>query len=235
MLVELQCHSIHSGDTVLSVKDIMRKADRELGAIAITDHNSMGGYYEAKKLEHKALLIPATEITAHWGDSNGHIIVLGMERIPEKLFRRPDAFELLDYSKSNGGLTIVAHPFRSPKYSFWQKEVWRKADAIEVLNGNTLAFRNMRAYRQAKVMGKPMTSGSDAHILKAVGSYACEIDADSADGILKAIKKGRVVLPQKSTSAFNIIVASAIRRSKKKLGKIINRKPQAVRAGIRQS
>ncbi len=222
MLVELQCHSIHSSDTVLAVKDIMRKADQELGAVAITDHNSMGGYYEAKKLKHKALLIPATEITAYYGESKGHIIVLGLEKLPDKFFKRPDAFELLDHSKSHGGTTIISHPFRSPKYSFHQKDIWKKADAIEVLNGNTLAFRNMRAYRQARDMRKPMTSGSDAHILKAVGSYACGIDADSVDGILKAIKKGRVTLPQKSTSAFNIIVSSAIRRSRKKLKRMLS-------------
>ncbi|MBI4170146.1 MAG: PHP domain-containing protein [Candidatus Aenigmarchaeota archaeon] len=224
MLVELQCHSEYSGDTVLPVKDIIRKADAELGAIAITDHNSLGGYLAAKKMKKRVILIPGTEITCFFGRQKGHLIALGVEYFPKKYFNRAGVFDVIDYVKSNAGITIVSHPFRSAKYSFHQKDVWKKAEAIEVLNGNTLAFRNTRAYTQAKEMKKPMTSGSDAHILKAVGSYACGIEAESVDGILTAIKKGRVVLPQKSTNALDIILGSAIRRSKKKLRKIIGKR-----------
>ena len=227
MLVELHCHSRHS-DGIPGVKEIIRKADRELGAIAITDHNRQDGYFEAKAMKKNVLLVPGVEITCSHGQRTGHVLALGVEE-----FRQGDVFDVIDFVRSSGGVTVIAHPFRGLGYSFSQRDVWRKADAIEVLNGSTLAYKNMRAYRQAREMKKSMTSGSDAHWLKFVGKYACRIEADSVDGILKCIRKGRVEIPRKSTSALSILMRGAVRKSRRRLGKIIGKGPYAKVAGIR--
>jgi predicted metal-dependent phosphoesterase TrpH len=216
MLVELHCHSSHS-DGMPSARDIISKAEKTLGAVAISDHNTMAGYLEAKAIRKNVLLIPAVEMTCHHGERVGHVIALGVEE-----FVRGNVFEVLDFVKQSGGVSIIAHPFRGLGYSFHEKEIWRRADAIEVLNGNTLAFKNTKAYKQALDMRKPMTSGSDAHWLKFVGKYACEIDADSVDEILNKIKKGQVTLPQKSTNAFSILLHGTVGKSKRKLRKIIH-------------
>ena len=215
MLVELHCHSNHS-DGMANVKEIIQKAQKTLGAIAITDHNTQTGYKEAKAMKMDVILIPAVEITCQFGERKGHMLALGVEE-----FIRGDVFEVIDHVKQSGGITIIAHPFRGLGYSFDQKEVWRKVDDVEVLNGNTLAFKNSRAYKQANEMKKNMTSGSDAHWLKFVGKYACQIEADSIDEILKKIKKGDVVIPQKSTNALGILFYGTVRKSKRKLKKVM--------------
>ncbi len=222
MLVELHCHSRHS-DGMPSVQEMVRKAEAVVGAIAITDHNTQAGYIEARNMKKNVLLIPGVEITCSYGERKGHILALGVEE-----FRQGDVFDIIDFVRQSGGITIISHPFRGLGYSFHQKEVWKKVDAVEVLNGSTLAYKNTRAYNQAREMKKSMTSGSDAHWLKFLGKYACEIDADSVDSILKCIKKGRVEIPQKSTNAFSIIAHGAIRKSKRKLRKIAGKGAQAV-------
>ena len=218
MLVELHCHSSHS-DGMASVKEIIQKAQKTLGAVAITDHNTQAGYKEAKTMKKDVILIPAVEITCQFGERKGHMLALGIEE-----FIRGDVFEVIDHVKQSGGITIIAHPFRGLGYSFDQKEIWRKVDAVEVLNGNTLSFKNTRAYLQAKEMKKSMTSGSDAHWLKFVGKYACQINADSVDEILKKIRKGDVTVPIKSTNAFSILFHGTARKSKLKLKKVMGHK-----------
>jgi predicted metal-dependent phosphoesterase TrpH len=218
MKVELHCHSIHSDGTG-SAKEIMNACQKTLGAVAITDHNSMSGYLEARKIHSNTILIPAVEITCRFGKRKGHVLALGVQE-----FFKGDVFEVLDFIRESGGVSIIAHPFRGLGYSFHEKEIWKKADAIEVLNGNTLAFKNHKAYSQAVQMKKSMTSGSDAHFAKFVGKYACEIDADDIDEILAAIRKGNIKIPQGSTNAFSILYYGTLRGAKKNLRKIAGQK-----------
>ncbi len=220
MLVELHCHSCHSDGLPMPV-EIIKKAEKSLGAIAITDHNTMAGYKEVLLMKKNILLIPAVEITCAHGQRKGHVLALGVEE-----FQRGNVFDVLDSIKAQGGVSIIAHPFRGLGYSFHDKEIWKRADAIEALNGNTLAYKNRKAYDQAIALKKPITSGSDAHWLKFVGNYACEIDADSIDGILNAIKKGKVQIPAKSTSAFSILYHGTFRKAKIRARKIMGKSPR---------
>ena len=205
MLVELHCHSRFS-DGLARVEEIMIKAARELGAIAITDHDTLNGYRIAKRLRLDVLLIPAAEITSR----DGHIIALG---IHEKIEPYKDALETIDVIHAQGGIAIAAHPFGGvTRPGINDAEILRHMDAIEALNGGTLMKQNSQAFALARRLKKPMISGSDAHLLKNVGAFACMIDADSVDGIIDAIKNGKVKLPNKTTSYLGV-VTDKLRRS----------------------
>ena len=73
--IDLHTHS-HYSDGISSPLDILRAAIlKNLDGIAITDHNTLDGYFELKKYACGILLIPGYEVTT----KAGHILVLGLE------------------------------------------------------------------------------------------------------------------------------------------------------------
>lgn len=209
MKVELHCHS-NLGDGTASIKNIIGKADKELGAIAITDHNDSRSFRIAKQYAKNVIVIPGVEVSCVYGNHSGHVLILGNDINYKKPKTKPDVFDVLDIASKNNCITIDAHPFsgliKTKKY-LCEKEIAKNFDAIEVLNGRRLMKRNALAYELAKELKKPMTSGSDAHTLKEVGGFACEIEANDIDDILESIEKGRVKIPEKNTKALRIIAS----------------------------
>jgi hypothetical protein len=73
-----------------------------------------------------------------------------------------------------------------------------RADAVEAFNAlNIDRLSNMAAERRARKRGLSMVAGSDAHSLSAIGTACNFIDADSVDGVLAAIRRGRVSFRKK--------------------------------------
>jgi hypothetical protein len=88
-----------------------------------------------------------------------------------------------------GGYMVVAHPFRhwfdpvyfrkqgkepftmTPEQAAERMPVFQLVDAIEALNGANTPRENLFALRVAKVLGKPVTGGSDAHSRSGIGFY----------------------------------------------------------------
>lgn len=215
MLFELHCHSNHS-DGLPSVKEIAEFANNRLEGIALTDHNTFKGYKELKKINKDLLIIPSAELST----DNGHLLIYGIEEIKFKL--NGDIFDIIDRVKSAGGAAVIAHPLRPLKQHVKNTDVFRKVDAIEVLNGNSLPQNNTRAMEIAKKYKKPRTAGSDAHRLKDIGRFACEINAFSIDDFIKAIKRNRVKIPDDNTSLYSIISKIVERRARKYKRKIFN-------------
>jgi predicted metal-dependent phosphoesterase TrpH len=130
------------------------------------------------------LIIPGVEISTPQGD----MLVLGTEELPPRPWT-PEA--MVDYAKSVGAVSIVAHPFR--EYGMGDLARNYKVDAIEVLNGGSTAAANNEARELAKSMGLPGTAGSDAHQLSELFSVCSKVDASlDVDAVLRAIKKGSV-------------------------------------------
>jgi hypothetical protein len=154
---------------------------------AVTDHDSVRGVkatVELAKAYSDILIIPGVEISTVHGD----VLVLGTDELPPKPWS-PEC--VVDYAKSIGAVTSVAHPFR--EYGMGELARNYKFDAIEVLNGNSSAQANSEAKALAKSMGLPGTAGSDAHQVSELFKVNSKIDcALSVEAILKAIKKGSI-------------------------------------------
>jgi len=73
--IDLHVHTSFS-DGLGAPVDILGRADaRGLDGLAITDHDTLEGFFRAKELDSDLLLIPGYEVETE----AGHILVLGLE------------------------------------------------------------------------------------------------------------------------------------------------------------
>jgi hypothetical protein len=187
---DLHIHTVYSSDSLVQPKTLvdMLSAHSFIKVAAVTDHDSVRGCKATVELASAypdILIIPGVEISTQHGD----LLVLGTEELPPQPWS-PEA--VVDYAKSVGAVTVVAHPFRL-MYSMGDLARNYKFDAVEVLNGNCSAAENNEAKALAQSMGLPGTAGSDAHQVSELFSVNSKIDASlSVEGVLKAIKRGSV-------------------------------------------
>jgi predicted metal-dependent phosphoesterase TrpH len=186
---DLHIHTTYSPDASIPPKTIVNQlyAHPYIKAVAITDHNTVEGYYKVRKLASAypdILIIPGIEVSAIGGD----IIILGITELPPKPWIPEN---IIDYTKQQNGIAIAAHPYRT--YGLGDLAKNYDFDAIEVLNGISTPQANKMAQKLAKVMNLPSVAGSDAHRVDEMWTVYTEVQASlDIDEILKAIKKGLV-------------------------------------------
>ena len=165
----------------------MLAAHNFLKVAAVTDHDSVRGCkatVELAKAYPDVLIIPGVEISTMEGD----VVVLGTYELPPKPWT-PEV--VADFARSIGGVSIVAHPFRT--YGMGERARNYKVDAIEVLNGGSNQAANNEAKEMAKSLGLPGTAGSDAHQVSELFSVYNKVEAAlDVDSVLKAVKQGSV-------------------------------------------
>ena len=187
---DLHVHTVYSSDSVIQPKTLVDQlvAHSFIKVAAVTDHDSVRGCRATIKLASDypdILIIPGVEISTPQGD----MLILGTEELPPRPWT-PET--VVDYAKSIGGVSVVAHPYR--EYGMGDLARNYKIGAIEVLNGGSKASMNSQAKELAKSMGLPGTAGSDAHQTSELFSVYSEIDASlEVEEVLKAIKRGSVL------------------------------------------
>lgn len=193
MKVELHSHTNYSrGKKLLydglETPEVMIKRAKQLGlgALAVTDHNTMLGIKVANSLgkKHGVIIIPGEEIST----KHGHMLALGLS---ETIRPGLSVFETVDLVHSQGGVAIAVHPFDVKHDGVG--EYARACDAIEVFNGiNIDRISNIRARKFATRNNMVKVAGSDAHTAAMIGSGIIRTDATDVDGIIKSIKKGKI-------------------------------------------
>jgi len=182
--IDLHVHSVHS-DGIGNIRDILKTARlKGLDGLAITDHDTLKGYYEAKASYSDLYIFPGYEVET----DAGHVLILGLEQLPP--FTGIVAYEdLIWWTRDMGGLTVLAHPaagrFRLRRW------MHAKPDAIEVLNASyPTKYFITRGLRLAERLSLPRVGGSDAHHSKTVGDAYTIIEANKPDikSVMEAIK-----------------------------------------------
>jgi predicted metal-dependent phosphoesterase TrpH len=194
---DLHIHTKYSSDASINPKVIVDQlhAHPFIKAAAITDHNTVEGYYKVRELAsvyEDILIIPGVEISATGGD----IIILGIAELPPPPWTVEN---VVAFARERQSLAVVAHPYRerglgdsARKYEF---------DAIEVLNGASALQANKLAENLAQQMRLPGVAGSDAHQADELWTVYTEIQASSdVDAIIKAIKERSVRVASSGTS-----------------------------------
>ena len=195
-------HSEYSPDSKSKLKDIFKVAkSRNIDIIAISDHNTVDGSKEARRLTKKddLLVIPSIEISS----IEGHI--LGCE---EKIDRDLPAAETIDLIHDQSALAIIPHPYCFYRHGLLCKADYKdlKIDAIETKNARFIVgYCNNKAKNLSKNENLPSLGASDAHYFKFVGDCYSKIDCEKdIDSILKSIKKGKVEAFGKGTSNIKL-------------------------------
>ncbi|MEM3985537.1 MAG: CehA/McbA family metallohydrolase [Candidatus Methanomethylicia archaeon] len=186
---DLHVHTEYS-DGIGSIREILLEAYRKgLNGIAITDHNTTIALKEVEKYSSKLglMVIPGLELKT----DAGHILALGVN-VNLKDKTRLIYEDAIDWIRSLGGITIIAHP--AIEVNKMNKWIIKKPDAIEAFNSNypfnTFLIRGWKIINRIRV---PITAGSDAHNPKCIGNAytIIEVNELSIEEILKAIKLGR--------------------------------------------
>ncbi|MGD2141872.1 MAG: CehA/McbA family metallohydrolase [Candidatus Bathyarchaeota archaeon] len=188
--IDLHLHTTASIDSNVSFDEAARRC-KELGldGFAVTDHDTL------------------TEIPPNFSESNGLIVVPGMEitargahiatyDIQEPIRMKLDMGETVDKIHDQGGIAVVSHPYSVLRTWVNGREVEKAGfDCVEVANAYQFPYRWMERKNRdlAERLGLPETGGSDAHILKTVGrAYTIlEVTEKSTDAVLEAIRRGK--------------------------------------------
>jgi hypothetical protein len=193
--VDLHMHTDHSGDCVTPVDVLLATArERGLGAIAVTDHNVIGGAHaaRAKAEEYGIKVIVGEEVkTAGQGEVIGLFIE---EQIPRGMTLEETIAEI----KRQGGLVYVPHPFDRlhsvPDYEHLLGVV-RDVDAIEIFNPRiAIPAWNEEAVRFAGKYRIAGGAGTDAHVASALGAVRVRMhDFDGPEEFLESLRDGEVL------------------------------------------
>jgi len=186
--IDLHVHSSCS-DGLGAPEDVLERAEaRGLDGLAITDHNTLEGYFRAREVGSGLVLVPGYEVVT----DAGHILVYGLEELPPGV-ESIDYVDLVGWARGRGGLCVIAHPGIG---SFHLRD-WLSCvpDAVEVLNASyPLEFFVGRGLRLSERLEVPGVGGSDAHSIKVVGDAYTVVEVQSAalDDVLGAIRAGLV-------------------------------------------
>jgi predicted metal-dependent phosphoesterase TrpH len=208
MQFDLHIHSKHSFDCLMQPSNIVKAASKlGLSGIAVIDHNTIKGSLETSKINSDLLIIKGIEVGTEIGDIIGLFIEVDIKS------KRP--IEVIEDVRDNGGISILAHPFKNKVNCEVDPEVWKKADAIEVFNSRCRGHKfltgpdglrisaNDLALNNAIKFGKNFTAGSDAHFYFEIGRALTIIDNVSGiEDVRKAILRNNVRIEGRLSSKY---------------------------------
>jgi predicted metal-dependent phosphoesterase TrpH/glycosyltransferase involved in cell wall biosynthesis len=200
ILCDLHTHTNWSHDCRVQVGELLEHAELEgLGAIAVTDHNALGGAREAVELARgrDLVVVPGEEVKT---DGQGEVIGLFLtEEIPRGL-SFADAIAAI---RGQGGLVYLPHPFDRlhaiPDAPTLHRHL-ADIDVFEVYNARLLfdAY-NDEALRFATKYNLTMGAGSDAHVLQGLGTGVLRMRAfDGPEEFLVSLRSAQVLRRPKS-------------------------------------
>ena len=197
MEVDLHIHSRFSRDSRSRPEDIIKRAvTLGLGAIAVTDHDSLDGAAAAARLAPESLLIvPGVELKTEKGDL---LALFVSQEVRSNTFAAA-----VDEIRSDGGIAIVPHPGESPKMTSQDIAL---ADGLEVFNATLSPRDNRRSLEYATELRMPGFSSSDAHLVMEIGNGTTRVqDSSSLEELRKALLADPVVL---KTIRSNVLIHS---------------------------
>jgi hypothetical protein len=149
-----------------------------LNGIAITDHNTILGAIEARRIndDPEFIVIIGQEIATEVGDLIGLFL--------HNEVRSRDSKEVADEIHSQGGIVVMPHPCN---WRLSDEKILQYIDVIECFNSRASVQINENAIKLAEKHCKPVVCGSDAHLCSEIGT--CKVVFSSADIINDIIYK----------------------------------------------
>ena len=192
MKADLHIHTGYSPDCVTPLENIIARCnERGINCVGITDHNTIAGALDMKRVAPFKVVI-GEEIDTKQGEVIGYYI---SEEIPRGL----TAVETVMRIKEQGGVVCIPHPFDSFRFSAIRRDTLEALvphiDVIEVFNSRLLLRRHAaRADEFARMHGLLASAGSDAHTAYEVGNAYVEMpDFNDRSQFLDSLAQGTIV------------------------------------------
>jgi len=189
--IDMHVHTAYSHDSWTSPQQLERiLIEKGIDGVAITDHDTLGGWLQAKASTRK-IVIPGMEIRT----SIGEVLALFIQTE----IRCSEFYSVVDEIRSQGGIVALPHPYnwlrryRLKLSKLNDDDLKRVFDAIEVFNARCIlgAFNN-KAGELARKLGIPMIAGSDAHTPAEIGrgGIVCR-EVENVEDVHEALRKGK--------------------------------------------
>ncbi len=209
MRYDLHIHSKYSLDGLIEPEIIAKTAKNQgLSGIAVTDHHTIRGGLETKKVAPEDLeVIVGSEIGTERGEVIG--LFLSEEIVSNRLV------EVVDEIREQGGLVVLPHPFDRLRGSGIQpiKEDAKLADCIETFNSRCLRDSyNEKARIYAKKHSLHCSAGSDAHFAREIGNASVDI---SSGNLRKDLLKGNFTILGRKSSFINLGLTEIVKTWRK--------------------
>lgn len=161
-------HTSYSFDCLITPRQVVRQA-RKLGLdfIVITDHETIKGALEAKKIGGLRVIVGA-EYKTEKGE------VMGLFLKQEVNSRK--SCEVIREIKAQGGIVVLPHPYIGHELD---QAFIEAVDVIEIYNSRARKGHNVKALRLAKQYKKPGIVSSDAHFIREMGLTVTSFDENS--------------------------------------------------------
>ncbi|MFQ5675903.1 MAG: PHP-associated domain-containing protein [bacterium] len=178
-------------------------ADRNITAIAITNHNTFTYNQDlARHAEDKGvLLIPGVEKSVE----HKHVLILNAFPATEKI----KSFDDLRKAKEDGVFLIAPHPFYKTPPCLGRK-LYEHLELFDALEFSyfyaTWLNPNKQMLRLAEESGLPVVGNSDCHLLKYFAACHSILQADelSTASIFSAIREKRIDVVTKPTTVVRL-------------------------------
>lgn len=214
---EFHCHTVYSKDSSNRIPQLLKTArEREIGRLAITDHNTIQGALIAKDLDPERVIIGEEILTTH-----GELLAYFLNKeVPKHL----SPMVTIERLKRQNAFIAVPHVFDIRRHG-WRmedlEEILPHVDALEVFNARCLSPRINRMGREfAEARGFAMMAGSDAHSLVELGLATVRLPAfDNPDELRESLKNahiaGRLLSVQDHFKASSLIALERLNPFKK--------------------
>jgi predicted metal-dependent phosphoesterase TrpH len=208
VLADLHLHSRHSWDCTTTIDDLLDSAlAAGLGALAVTDHNTIAGGVEARaRAIERGLPLHVVVGSEVKTAADGEVIGLFLhEEVPRGL----TFAETLERIRAQGGVVSVPHPFDRFHTTPARALLVEHRDAIdlfETANARLWLERDNRtAARFAEEHGLRRGAGSDAHVPEGIGTGALRLAPfEDPASFLEAVEGAEIVRRPRSMLRLQI-------------------------------
>lgn len=215
MIIDFHIHSKYSFDCFLEPSKIIAKARQYgLDGLAITDHGTMAGVGEFRRLAPDLYIIAGQEISTKDGDIMGLFLT-------EEIKPMAATKDVVEEIRRQGGLAVLAHPYKWPHL---RRDIafLRQFDAIESFNArnnipvptleNFLGKRAMQKHGLRGLAGSDTHEGFELGLAKTIFSFG---RAEASDAKIKeAILAGQVILEGREVPLTKEIVSHFFRQAR---------------------
>jgi predicted metal-dependent phosphoesterase TrpH len=196
ILCDFHMHTDHSPDCETAVPDLIARAlELGLGAIAVTDHNTIAGGLAAQAYVAERALPLHVVVGSEVMTATGEVIGLYLQ---EEIPRGMPFADTVEAIRAQGAIVYVPHPF-DRLHSIPDAALLRRlADQIDVLETcNGRLYReayNREAERFAERYDLLAGAGSDAHVPEGLATACVELPPfNDAESLLLALANGKIV------------------------------------------